>query len=281
MTDLTLWMGTVAQGSFTERLAAAAACGYTGMSVAPTDCRDEPPELLRRQAEAAGVRLVAMDPLVSWLPDRQPPRGKAVDPRRRALMRDLAGMDMDHVFDLAVGLGCASVSAIEPFGIPVSVEEGADAFASACDRAADRGLVVQLEAMPFSGVPNLSTALSIVQLADRDNGGLVLDTWHLFRSGGNASLVAALPADRLAVQLCDAPAAPGADLWSEALDRRLLPGDGALDLAGVLRLLRGRGFSGLLGPEVISTELRALSPIDAAAQAMKACRRLLDAERQA
>jgi sugar phosphate isomerase/epimerase len=275
VTDLTLWMGTVAQGTFTARLGAAAACGYTSMSAAPTDCVTTSPELLRRHAEAAGIRLVALDPLVSWLPGRRRPTA-ALDPRRRALLDGVAGFTVDQVLDLAAALGCTSVSAIEPYGVPVAVATAAEALAGVCDRAADRGLVVHLEAMPFSGIPDLATALSIVQLAGRDNAGLVLDTWHLFRSGGDASLIASLPVDRLSVQLCDAPAVPGADPWTEALDRRLLPGDGDLDLVGVVEALRARGFTGVIGPEVISAELRALSPVDAATRAMAACRRLLE-----
>lgn len=275
MTDLTLWMGTVAQGPFLERVAAAAGCGYAAMSVAPTDCGAVPPELMRRQAVDAGIRLVALDPLASWWP-RRPTSAPLIDPRRQALVNAMVAFTVDRTLDLAATLGCASVSAIEPYGVPADIDEATEAFATLCDQAADRGLVVQLEAMPFSGIPDLATALSIVQRSARDNGGLVLDTWHLFRSGGDASLVERLPVERLAVQLCDAPAVPEADLWNEALDRRLLPGDGALDLAGVLNVLRTRGFVGPMGPEVISAELRDLPTVVAADLAMQACRRLLD-----
>ena len=277
MTELTLWMGTVAQGSFTERLAAAATCGYSGMSVSPTDCSAVPPSRMSQLAGDAGIKLVALDPLVCWLPHWDPPPIGSIDPARLELMNSLMRFDVERALDLAAALGCTAVSVIEPYATPVPLEIGAEAFADACDRAADRGLVLQLEAMPFSGIPDLEAARSIVQLAGRDNGGLMLDTWHLFRSGGTAALVETLPLEHLSVQLSDAPALAEADLWSEALERRLLPCQGALDLAGVLAVLLRRGFAGPIGPEVISSELRRLDPVDAAHRAKVACQQLFTA----
>ena len=88
-----------------------------------------------------------------------------------------------------------------------------------------------------------------------------------------------LPLENLSIQLSDAPAVAEGDLWSEALERRLLPDHGALDLAGVVAVLLRRGFTGPIGPEVISSELRLLDPVDAARRAEVACRRLFDAVR--
>jgi sugar phosphate isomerase/epimerase len=274
MTSLTLWAGTVAQGSFVERLDAAVYCGYSGMSVPLTDLVDIAPDRFRDRARNAGVALVALESMVNWLPDWSMRPGAAIDPARRAIMADLAGFDVDRTLDLAAALGCAAISVIEPFGEPVPIELGAEAFGDLCDRAAGRGLVMQLEAMPFSGIPDLPTAVAIMDMADRCNAGLMLDAWHLFRSGGNAALVDVIPLQNMSVQLSDAPRVPEPDLWTEALERRLLPGDGAMDLVGVLAALRRRGFEGPIGPEVISGQIRLLEPRVAAGRAAAACRRL-------
>src|SRR3954452_18320279 len=95
MTGLTLWMGTVAQGSFVERLAAAAACGYSSMSVAPSDGDTVPPQRMRRLAEKAGIRLIALDPLIAWLPDWAPPVGRPTDAGRMAMLEDAARFDVE------------------------------------------------------------------------------------------------------------------------------------------------------------------------------------------
>jgi hypothetical protein len=54
---------------------------------------------------------------------------------------------------------------------PVNVMIGA--FAALCRRAGD--LVVALEFMPYSGVPDLATGWEIVATADRPNSGLLVD----------------------------------------------------------------------------------------------------------
>src|SRR6478609_8560061 len=122
MTDLTLWMGTVGQGSFTERLEAAATCGYTGMSVVPTDCTAIPPNRMRQLADDAGIKLVTLDPLVCWLPHWNPPPIGSADPARLQLMNDLMQFDVERILDLAAGLGCTAVSVIEPYATPVPID---------------------------------------------------------------------------------------------------------------------------------------------------------------
>src|SRR3954453_20422650 len=119
MTGLTLWMGTVAQGSFVERLEAAAACGYSSMSVAPSDGDTVPPRRMRRLAEKASIRLIALDPLIAWLPDWAPPMGRPIDADRMAILEGAARFDLNGVLHMAAALGCASVSVIEPYGRPV------------------------------------------------------------------------------------------------------------------------------------------------------------------
>lgn len=68
---------------------------------------------------------------------------------------------------------------------PPAVETGivVEAFGGICDRAAQHGLLVSLEFLPWCPIANLA-ALEIVQAADRPSGGVMFDTWHHFRAGG-------------------------------------------------------------------------------------------------
>jgi len=60
-----------------------------------------------------------------------------------------------------------------------TVEEAAEGFASLCDRAADHGLLVGLEAVPeMTNIETLGLAYEIVERANKDNGGLCFDSWH-------------------------------------------------------------------------------------------------------
>ena len=148
--------------------------------------------------------------------------------------------------------------------------------ASLCDRAAANDLLVHLEFMPWTQVPNAVVAWELVSRAERRNGGIMFDTWHHFRSGlSNEELRAKVPAERiLAVQLNDAPAEAEDDLIAETLKRRRLPGDGDIDLPTILRGLREDGAPAPLGVEVFSQDLFDLAPNEVA-------RRCGDATREA
>src|SRR5271170_5696857 len=159
---------------------------------------------------------------------------------------------------------------------PVDVAQAAEAFAGVCDRAREHGLLVHLEFLPWSGIPDVSRAAEIVALAGRANGGILLDTWHHLRSGNDAAALARVPGDRIfAVQLGDAPARAEGSIFEETMQRRLLPGEGEGDLAGLVRLLDTLGCRAPIGVEVFSEALRALPPEEAAQRAARSTRDVL------
>src|SRR5688500_18929691 len=99
------------------------------------------------------------------------------------------------------------------FGAPLDLEPAAAAFAHLCDLAAERGLVVNLEALPWSAIPDIRVARLLIETAGRTNAGLNVDVWHLVRAGLGAGDVATLPGALVTcVQLSDGPAVGGQDL---------------------------------------------------------------------
>ena len=138
-------------------------------------------------------------------------------------------------------------------------------------------MLVQLEPLPWTGIPDLATAARIVRLADRPNGGLCLDTWHLLRSGqGPADLHPDITALVVGLQVNDAPADREDDLLEETQHRRRLPGHGDAQVATVIGALRGAGVLAPVGVEVMSDELAALGPAAAATLAAEAIRVVLE-----
>lgn len=108
-------------------------------------------------------------------------------------------------------------------------------LAAVADMAAPLGIRLALEFIPVSAVRDLDQAWRMVKATGRANIGLVIDALHLWRSGGTvADIVAADPSYLFAVQICDGPLAPPADLKAEMRSGRLLPGAGEFDLAGLL-----------------------------------------------
>jgi sugar phosphate isomerase/epimerase len=114
-------------------------------------------------------------------------------------------------------------------------------FAAFCDAAAKYGLTADLEFMPWTKVPNAKTALRIVSKAARPNGRILVDSLHAGRSATTLADIAAIPRAMLSyAQLCDAPAeipATHEGLIHTARFARLLPGEGGIDLVGMLSQL--------------------------------------------
>ncbi|WP_179046129.1 sugar phosphate isomerase/epimerase family protein [Sphingobium lactosutens] len=119
----------------------------------------------------------------------------------------------------------------------------ADKFAAICNRAAPGGLPVSLEFGYFSAVHRLADAAAIVTKAGRPNGHVLIDALHLSRSRGAPEDIASFPPALFHyAQICDAgPDAPQrsdfAAIREEALDGRMMPGQGVLPLEQFLRHL--------------------------------------------
>jgi len=114
-------------------------------------------------------------------------------------------------------------------------------FAAFCDLAARYGVNASLEFMPWTDARDLAQGARIVEAAGRDNGGLLIDPFHLSRSRSRIEDIANVPARRLQfMQFCDVPAAmpPTMDaILAEARGARLFPGEGSLDLVALLRAM--------------------------------------------
>ena len=114
-------------------------------------------------------------------------------------------------------------------------------FAELCELAGRSGLTVDLEFVPWMSVADLTLAARMVRTVARANFGIAVDALHFERSSSRLSDLSALPRTWFRyVQLCDAPRAWASDresLIHEAVSERLFPGEGAIDLAGVLRAL--------------------------------------------
>jgi sugar phosphate isomerase/epimerase len=114
-------------------------------------------------------------------------------------------------------------------------------FAALCDLGAPFGLTMNLEPMPWTDVTNLQQAARVVAGAGRSNAGVLIDPIHFDRAGNAPADIALVPpAAYHYAQLCDAPAQRPVDtetLLYQARAERLMPGDGGLDLQGILRAL--------------------------------------------
>ena len=117
----------------------------------------------------------------------------------------------------------------------------AERLAQLCDLAAPLGLSPSLEPMPWTDVKDITQGARIVKAAARRNTGLIIDPLHFDRAASSTDELRTLPREYFGyVQFCDAPAERPTDLDTllyQARCERMVPGEGGLDLAGILRAL--------------------------------------------
>lgn len=150
-------------------------------------------------------------------------------------------------------------------------------FGELCDHAAGMGLNCNLEFYPWADVRSLAQATRLVAASGRKNVGILVDSLHFDRSRSTFADLDAVPRDWLHyVQLCDAPAERPADtdgLIHQARAERLFPGEGGLDLLGLLRRMPRDIPIGLETPK--RSLALTVGPVERARRALEATRELL------
>ncbi len=148
------------------------------------------------------------------------------------------------------------IAALEPF-VAAGAELGAKYVIAApydpdLDRLSDRlgaladlsgrhGLGVVLEFFPWTVVAGFMAAVKVVAAAHRGNLGVLVDTLHFDRCGDKLADLSKVSAELLPfVHVCDAPAGKPSNIDAmlhTARAERLPPGEGAIDITGILRHL--------------------------------------------
>jgi len=183
--------------------------------------------------------------------------------------------DFRPVFETAARLGArnALVAGNDPDETRLS-----DNLAALCDLAAPFAISPCLEPMPWTDARNFAQGARIVASAARPNIGLLIDAIHFDRGGSVAAEIAGVPTAWLRyIQVCDAPAERPATLEGllhQARSERLFPGDGGLDLKGILRAAPAHTP---ISVEIPMDALAKTTPaVERARRAAEATRRLLD-----
>jgi|GEM_PF-114837 len=250
--------GEAARVPFDRRVAAAARAGYAGLGLLVDDYEalrggGRSDADLRAVLAAHGQWVFEIEFLYHWM---------CLD-EREGFSRALEA----RLFRMADALGARHLNMgdVNPPEQAPPMDLVVERFAAVCDRAAEHGLLVGLEFLPWSGIPDLATAGEIARQAGRANGGINLDAWHYFRGRPDPQDIRAVPPERyVAVALNDAAPAVVGGLIEDTTRRRRLPGTGSFDLTGFLRALDDHGVAAPLVVEILSDEQNA-RPIDEAA----------------
>jgi sugar phosphate isomerase/epimerase len=153
-----------------------------------------------------------------------------------------------------------------------------DRFSVLSEVATRCGVTLVCEFLPIFPLRNIGMAREVVSKHPLHVAGILIDNLHLSRSGGTIDDVRAIDVRRFPyLQIADAPApAPTefAALLDEALNGRLLPGDGALPIAELLATVPFAPLSF----EVRSRALREgfTDPVERARHLLKSAQRFSD-----
>jgi len=150
-------------------------------------------------------------------------------------------------------------------------------FARFCDIAGEFGISPAIEFTELAGPATLGAARQIVKRANRVNGGIALDTLHLFRSGGTVDDVAKLDSQLIkSVQMSDGPTRlQNADeYFNETVFERQVPGEGEFPLRELVKLFPPGMVIDIEVP--LKSQLnRGLSALQRARLAVEGARRVL------
>jgi sugar phosphate isomerase/epimerase len=142
----------------------------------------------------------------------------------------ISGFEAVFAFGAEFGARFALVAGNDP-----DLTRTADNFAALCELANRFGIRPHLEFMPWTDVPDIRTALQIV--GETPDGGLLVDAFHLNRSGGAVTDIPVDDARFGYLQLCDiaGPIPPNMDdILHEARAERLFPGEGDCPLIALI-----------------------------------------------
>lgn len=247
-------------GEFDERVAAAARAGFAGIGLYVYEYRRLREEEGRSPADIAAV-LDANDMVIAdvevargWWATEGPEREAAAELERLA-------------FEMADHFGVRYLQAIGPYDC--AFDQAAEGFARLCDEAAEHGLLVGIEWLPYTNIATAADAQAIVGACGRPNAGYCADIWHHTRGANDMSMIRALEPERIfAVQMDDGPLLPTdpTDYKADCLAHRVAPGDGEFDCVGFVRTMVEMGVTAPISIEVANTAMWE-APIDGVAQA--------------
>ncbi len=117
----------------------------------------------------------------------------------------------------------------------------ADLLARLCELGNRYRIRMHLEFTPWTGIPTLASAVHVVEACGSANARVMIDTIHVDRSGGTPAELRQVPHGLVDyVQICDASGPRPTDFATmihQARSERAFPGEGNLDLVGMLSAL--------------------------------------------
>ncbi|GAA2149530.1 sugar phosphate isomerase/epimerase and 4-hydroxyphenylpyruvate domain-containing protein [Nocardioides koreensis] len=248
-------------GLLADKLAAVAAAGFDGIELFDNDLVASPlsPREVARRCADLGLTIDLFQP-VRDLEGVAPERFGAVLHRVRTKLEVMAELGVTTF------LACSHVGADARDDRDLSAEQ----LRRVGELAASYGVTVAFEALAWGrNLNRVGDAWDVVRRADHPAVTLAVDTFHLLARGDDGTALDGVPGDRIGfLQVADAPLLDMNVLeWSRHF--RCFPGQGTLDVTGVVAAVLRAGYRGPLSLEVFSDAVREADPAGTARDAMR------------
>jgi sugar phosphate isomerase/epimerase len=169
------------------------------------------------------------------------------------------GAAAELLAEIAAATGCTTC--IAAFFAPVDRDEATRQLEASSRVLAEAGARLALEFASYGPLTRLADAVALCEAVGWDRCGLLVDTWHFFRTDAPWPLLRALDGGRVElVHVNDGRARAGPDPVHEGRFRRLPVGAGDFPLAEFAAALDEIGYRGKLSTEVLSDDVRGRPP---------------------
>ncbi len=126
----------------------------------------------------------------------------------------------------------------------------------------------------FESTASLSQAWEVVRLADDPDATVIVDAFHSWNTGSTLDELRQIPAERISHYHID-DANPSIPAGQQTDPDRVMPGEGVIDLAAELRVLKAIGYQGWISLELFSPDLWQADPLQVAVDGCQRLQQLL------
>ena len=193
---------------------------------------------VKRALDDYGLPVVTVIALHGWLDSTGAEHQEALEEAKRRMAQ-------------AAAVGSTYSVASPPRGA-ADLQLGGQNYRELLELGREVGVKPAMEFLGFvDGINQVKHAWEVIEVADHPDSTIVLDPFHIFRGGGETDDMRGVPTDKIAVfHFNDAPASPPRVEQTDAY--RVYPGDGILDLKGMIAILKEAGYEGVISLELFN-----------------------------
>lgn len=235
---------------FRDRVEALARMGFVGLGLWHADLehtlQQHSLKEMRQILEDNGITHLELEFLTDWF----------LDPQKDSERKKQSDLRKHELFSAAEALGAIQVKVGDFFQEKCPMNRLIESFAALCKEAADHGTRIAFEPMQVAMVHSLEDSLAMVAGADANNGGIVLDLWHVIKIGISYDDIKKMPGRYLlGAEVNDGTFAREPNLPEGAVESRTYCGEGEFDIRGFIRAVNKTGFAGPWGVEVFKKDM--------------------------